>query len=107
MVFFGTSRNTIPNKPPPPVFQSALGTEISSERVGTEMEEMLKGCNPHASLSLIHELDLYNEIFTPPTQDLPVLPVQDMEIAADILHRPLFRSPYLHLFIFNIWRTTN
>ena len=51
---------------------------------------MLKGCDPHASLSLIHEVDLYNEIFAPPIQDSPVLPVQDMKIAADIVHCRLF-----------------
>ncbi|PWW79251.1 hypothetical protein C7212DRAFT_349211 [Tuber magnatum] len=69
---------------------SALKTKISRERIGIEIEKMFKERNPHASLSLIHELDLYNEIFAPPNQDFPVLPVQDMKIAADTVHYLLF-----------------
>jgi len=68
-----------------PILQSALKTKISRERVGKEIEKMFRGCNPHAALCLIHEVDLYNEIFAPPIQDPPALPVQDMKIAADIV----------------------
>jgi len=50
---------------------------------------MLKGRNPHAALSLIHELDLYNEIFSPPAQDAPILHLQDMKTAADVVRYPL------------------
>jgi len=57
---------------------------------------MLKGCNPHASLSIINEVDLYNEIFAPPMQDLPVLPGQDMKIAADIVYLRLSGLPSTH-----------
>ncbi|RPB02316.1 hypothetical protein L873DRAFT_1802252 [Choiromyces venosus 120613-1] len=73
-----------------PEIKSALKTKISRERVGIEIEKMLRGRNPHAALSLIHELDLYNEIFAPPVmQEDPVLPVEDMKIAADIVRYPL------------------
>jgi len=51
---------------------------------------MFRGRNPHTALCLIHEVGLYNEIFAPPIQDPPVLPVQDMSIAADIVCCRLF-----------------
>ncbi|CAZ79882.1 unnamed protein product [Tuber melanosporum] len=81
-------------------------SKISRERVGIEIEKMFKGCNPHASLSLIHELDLYNEIFAPPIQDLPVLPVQDMKIAADIVRRRLFEHAHSRPRISKLLMTT-
>ncbi|CUS08622.1 unnamed protein product [Tuber aestivum] len=65
-------------------------TKISRERVGIEIDKMFKERDPHASLSLIHELGLYNEIFAPPNQDFPLLPVQDMKIAADAMRYLLF-----------------
>ena len=55
---------------PPPV-QSALQNEISREPVGSEMERMREERNAHVALSLIHELDLCNEIFSPQVQDPP------------------------------------
>ena len=68
---------------------------------------MLKGCNPHTSLSLIHELDFYNEIFAPPIHDLPVLPVQDMMIAADIMSRRIFGFTSSHPRISNLLTTSS
>ncbi|KAJ0162083.1 CCA tRNA nucleotidyltransferase, mitochondrial [Colletotrichum tanaceti] len=44
----------------------ALRLKISRERVGVEMEKMLKGSSPRSSLDLIRTLDLYNAIFTDP-----------------------------------------
>ncbi|PWW76839.1 hypothetical protein C7212DRAFT_363786 [Tuber magnatum] len=79
-----------------PEIKSALKAKISRERVGTEIGKMFQGYNPHASLSLIHEVDLYKEVFAPPIQDLPVLPVQDMKIAADIMRHLLFGSASSH-----------
>ncbi|RPA88476.1 hypothetical protein L873DRAFT_1849697 [Choiromyces venosus 120613-1] len=86
---------------------SALKTKISNEHVGIEGKKMIKGCNPHASLSLIHEVDLYNEIFAPPIQDLPLLPVQDMKIAADIMHHQLFGATSSYLRIAKLLTTTS
>ncbi|PKS11591.1 hypothetical protein jhhlp_003356 [Lomentospora prolificans] len=41
--------------------------KISRERVGIEIEKMLKGNRPHASLDLIDRLGLYHSIFTDPS----------------------------------------
>lgn len=68
---------------------------------------MLKGCNPHTSLNIIHEVDLYNEIFAPPIQDLPVLPAQDMMIAADIMCCRIFGLTSSHPRISNLLETSS
>ncbi|OHW92812.1 tRNA nucleotidyltransferase [Colletotrichum incanum] len=44
----------------------ALKLKISRERVGVEMEKMLKGKRPRSSLDLIRTLGLYEAIFTDP-----------------------------------------
>ena len=48
--------------------KDALRAKISRERVGVELEKMLRGPRPHMALSMIHRLDLYTTIFTDPTQ---------------------------------------
>ncbi|KAI5457220.1 hypothetical protein BGZ63DRAFT_395647 [Mariannaea sp. PMI_226] len=47
----------------------ALRIKISRERVGVELEKMLKGAHPRDSLNLINELNLYLAIFTDPAQE--------------------------------------
>ncbi|KAG7043789.1 poly A polymerase head domain-containing protein [Colletotrichum scovillei] len=47
-----------------PQVLNALKLKISRERVGVEMEKMLKGKNPCMSLDLIRTLKLYEAIFT-------------------------------------------
>ncbi|KAF1810506.1 hypothetical protein P152DRAFT_467879 [Eremomyces bilateralis CBS 781.70] len=47
--------------------KAALRLKISRERVGVEIEKMLKGPRPLMALSLIHRLGLYGTIFTDPT----------------------------------------
>ncbi|KAK3323542.1 hypothetical protein B0T19DRAFT_426350, partial [Cercophora scortea] len=50
----------------------ALRLKISRERVGVELEKMLKGQNPCGSLKFIDRLGLYHTIFTDPErQDMP------------------------------------
>lgn len=49
--------------------QDALRRKISRERVGIEVEKMLRGPNPQEALRLIFELDLYETIFCDPTVD--------------------------------------
>ncbi|KAL1873130.1 hypothetical protein VTK73DRAFT_1041 [Phialemonium thermophilum] len=50
----------------------ALRVKISRERVGVEVEKMLKGNHPRDSLKLIDELGLYHTIFTDPNwEDMP------------------------------------
>ena len=46
--------------------KDALRRKISRERVGIELEKMLKGPDPHEALQLIFELDLYETIFSDP-----------------------------------------
>ncbi|KAI9821707.1 MAG: CCA tRNA nucleotidyltransferase, mitochondrial [Pycnora praestabilis] len=52
--------------------KSALRAKISRERVGTEVEKMLKGPDPHRALNLIDRLNLYNTIFTDPASPEPI-----------------------------------
>lgn len=47
-----------------------LKIKISRERVGIELEKMLKGPDPLMAIELIDRLGLYNTIFTDPTRDL-------------------------------------
>lgn len=51
-----------------------LKIKISRERVGIELEKMLKGPDPLMALSLIDRLGLYNTIFTDPTRELKNAP---------------------------------
>ncbi|MCJ1257820.1 CCA tRNA nucleotidyltransferase, mitochondrial [Lignoscripta atroalba] len=52
--------------------KEALRAKISRERIGIEVEKMLKGPAPRTALSLIDRLGLYSTIFTDPTNtDLP------------------------------------
>ncbi|KAI8666124.1 hypothetical protein NCS57_00836400 [Fusarium keratoplasticum] len=56
-----------------PKVLEALRLKISRERVGVELEKMLKGAHPHQSLEFIDELQLFPAIFTDPTREgLPV-----------------------------------
>ncbi|KAF5615964.1 CCA tRNA nucleotidyltransferase mitochondrial [Fusarium tjaetaba] len=59
-----------------PEVLEALRAKISRERVGVELEKMLKGDHPFEALQLIHELQLFHAIFTDPTQEN--LPVPDI-----------------------------
>ncbi|KAI0401865.1 hypothetical protein F4802DRAFT_609151 [Xylaria palmicola] len=52
----------------------ALKLKISRERVGVEIEKMLKGKDPRKSLQYIHDLGLYHTIFTDPTRQQMPLP---------------------------------
>ncbi|KAK3353538.1 hypothetical protein B0T25DRAFT_581274 [Lasiosphaeria hispida] len=47
---------------------NALRLKISRERVGVELEKMLKGSNPVDALKLIDRLGLYHTIFTDPAR---------------------------------------
>ncbi|KAL6412369.1 CCA tRNA nucleotidyltransferase, mitochondrial [Ilyonectria robusta] len=52
----------------------ALRAKISRERVGTELEKMLKGAHPRESLQLIDELGLYYAVFSDPTKETTASP---------------------------------
>ncbi|KAI8949654.1 hypothetical protein F4801DRAFT_590930 [Xylaria longipes] len=54
----------------------ALKLKISRERVGVEVEKMLKGKDPRRSLQYIDDLGLYHTVFTDPTK--PDMPLPDL-----------------------------
>lgn len=53
-----------------PEIQDVLKVKISRERVGIELEKMLKGPRPRMALELIDRFGLYRTVFTDPTRDL-------------------------------------
>ncbi|KAF2855575.1 tRNA nucleotidyltransferas-like protein [Plenodomus tracheiphilus IPT5] len=57
-----------------PEIQDVLKIKISRERVGIELEKMLKGPRPRMALDLIDRFGLYRTVFTDPTRDLPCEP---------------------------------
>ncbi|KAL0933037.1 poly A polymerase head domain-containing protein [Colletotrichum truncatum] len=65
---------------------NALKLKISRERVGVEVEKMLKGSHPSSSLELIHNIGLYGAIFTDPNSDERPLPdVSKWKLVYDLL----------------------
>lgn len=60
-----------------PAVMEALKLKISRERVGVELEKMLKGNDPMGSLQLIDRLGLYSTIFTDPTTQGHPAPTTD------------------------------
>ncbi|KAH6607909.1 cca trna nucleotidyltransferase [Trichoderma cornu-damae] len=52
----------------------ALRKKISRERVGVELEKMLKGKTPRVALELLDRLGLYQAIFSDPLQEKPSMP---------------------------------
>jgi tRNA nucleotidyltransferase (CCA-adding enzyme) len=57
-----------------PEIQDVLKIKISRERVGIELEKMLKGPRPRMALDLINRFGLYRTVFTDPTRSLPSEP---------------------------------
>ncbi|ESZ95202.1 hypothetical protein SBOR_4433 [Sclerotinia borealis F-4128] len=71
-----------------PAVMEALKVKISRERVGVEVEKMLKGNNPWQSLHLIDRLGLYSTIFTDPIAgDVPVPDTSNWRIVYDCLEQ--------------------
>jgi len=54
-----------------PEIQEVLKIKISRERVGIELEKMLKGPRPRMALEFINRFGLYRTVFTDPTRTLP------------------------------------
>ncbi|KAM0323429.1 hypothetical protein ACHAQA_008708 [Verticillium albo-atrum] len=74
---------------------AALRVKISRERVGVELEKMLKGKDPHRALQLVDELGLHEAIYTDPGRtDLPHATLGKWHIAYDLLsHLARERTP--------------
>lgn len=53
------------------VIRDALVHKISRERVGTELDKMLRGPKPLYALQMLRDLRLYPVVFTPPEPNLP------------------------------------
>ncbi|KAL3426025.1 poly A polymerase head domain-containing protein [Phlyctema vagabunda] len=68
-----------------PSVLEALKLKISRERVGVEVEKMLKGKNPRSALRLIDSLGLYSTIFTDPVKQLPAPSSQQWKASYDCL----------------------
>lgn len=65
----------------------ALRAKISRERVGTEVEKMLKGEHPRDAVRLIEELGLYHTIFTDPVNlEAPQPSLEGWSAAYEFLH---------------------
>ncbi|OTB14139.1 hypothetical protein K445DRAFT_319326 [Daldinia sp. EC12] len=65
----------------------ALRLKISRERVGVELEKMLKGNHPHKSLEYVHDLGLYHTIFTDPSKTgMPTPDISNWKLAYDCLN---------------------
>ncbi|EJU00882.1 hypothetical protein DACRYDRAFT_108237 [Dacryopinax primogenitus] len=82
--------------------KDALMQKVSRERVGIELEKMLKGPNPLLAIEHIHALTLYEAIYLLPapfSQSLssPPLPSQTGLIASSVLSQLLF-PPRLRTF---------
>ncbi|KAI1635574.1 poly A polymerase head domain-containing protein [Biscogniauxia mediterranea] len=64
----------------------ALRLKISRERVGVEVEKMLKGKHPRRSLQYINDLGLYHTIFTDPTsKTIPKPDISNWNLAYECL----------------------
>ncbi|KAL8372414.1 hypothetical protein RB595_001965 [Gaeumannomyces hyphopodioides] len=61
-----------------PAVLEALRLKISRERVGIEVDKMLKGKHPRDSLRLIERLGLYNAVFVDPTRRQEGVPTPDL-----------------------------
>ncbi|KAI1821668.1 hypothetical protein F4861DRAFT_532808 [Xylaria intraflava] len=65
---------------------NALKLKISRERIGVEIEKMLKGKDPRASLRYVDKLGLYHTIFTDPTKpDMPLVDIARWQGAYECL----------------------
>ncbi|ODQ53995.1 hypothetical protein SAICODRAFT_55481 [Saitoella complicata NRRL Y-17804] len=49
-----------------PLIKEALKVKISRERIGVEVDKMLKGPDPYGALELIHSVGLYDSVFSSP-----------------------------------------
>lgn len=73
--------------------QDVLKVKISRERVGIELEKMLKGPRPRMALELIHRFGLYNTVFTDPTRELSFEPTTaNFPSAADFVQAALAKT---------------
>ncbi|KAI5861644.1 hypothetical protein GGS23DRAFT_606194 [Durotheca rogersii] len=63
----------------------ALRLKISRERIGVEMEKMLKGKHPRESLEYISNLGLYHAIYTDPSKTMSTPDISKWSLAYECL----------------------
>lgn len=74
--------------------QEALRLKISRERVGVELEKMLRGRDPLRALTLISEAQLYETIFTDPARRFEFTPkTQDWIRPCRVVHDIINEKP--------------
>ncbi|KAL6710275.1 CCA tRNA nucleotidyltransferase, mitochondrial [Coniothyrium glycines] len=77
-----------------PEIQEVLKIKISRERVGIELEKMLKGPRPRMALEHIDKFGLYRTVFTDPTRKLPSEPdVSLYKLAYDFIDSVVAKHP--------------
>ncbi|KAJ3195784.1 CCA tRNA nucleotidyltransferase, mitochondrial [Irineochytrium annulatum] len=59
-------------------------TKISRERVGIELDKMLKGPHPLKSIELIHDYGFFSEIFSVPESKLPATETIDVTLSLSV-----------------------
>ncbi|CAL1696684.1 unnamed protein product [Somion occarium] len=96
-----------------PQIQEALRFKISRERVGVELDKMLKGRDPLLAIRLINELSLYDSLFYIPSSVAPEFsatraPSVTAVVASSLLHiiiqplsSPIARLPPVHPTLLN------
>ncbi|KAK8211984.1 hypothetical protein IWZ01DRAFT_569393 [Phyllosticta capitalensis] len=67
--------------------KKALHIKISRERVGVELEKMLRGRDPLGALQYIDRLGLYDTVFADPTKDHGYCPPSNWAVAYQCLAR--------------------
>ncbi|KAF8746220.1 hypothetical protein AX14_000021 [Amanita brunnescens Koide BX004] len=98
-----------------PAIQDALVSKVTRERVGEELDKMMRGRDPLYSIQLIHDLSLYHTVFSvipaeikaafsePPAPDTSAL--ISAIILHDILHESHLPLPPLHSSLFRAIKT--
>ncbi|CAG8799209.1 14883_t:CDS:10 [Gigaspora margarita] len=80
--------------------KNAISVKVSRERIGIEVDKMIKGPHPALAIKLIHEMDLYDTIFAPPQDYLGTLDNPKIAVClAKILELLLLTSNENHLHV--------
>ncbi|CAJ0840935.1 18631_t:CDS:10, partial [Entrophospora sp. SA101] len=78
-------------------FKNALKTKVSHERIGIELDKMIKGPDPTYSIQLINQMNLYNTIFYSPP-GISSGTKKNPDISIQLYIRSLYLAAYLFPF---------
>ncbi|RIB08911.1 tRNA nucleotidyltransferase [Gigaspora rosea] len=80
--------------------KNAISAKVSRERIGIEVDKMIKGPHPALAIKLIYEMNLYDTIFAPPQDYLGTLDNPKIAVClAKILEWLLLTSNENHLHV--------